>query len=122
MLPLWKAQELEKIVIYFLVLYPPFQDLKFGGEDSLAIIGDNCTIRECVTINRGTIASGQTTLGNNCLVMATAHIAHDCHIGDNVIVNGCLGTHVTVGICCDWWIGSAPVYPHWRPCYDFAVR
>jgi hypothetical protein len=43
MLPLWKAQELEKIVIYFLVqLYPPFQDLKFGGEDSLAIIGDNC--------------------------------------------------------------------------------
>jgi UDP-N-acetylglucosamine acyltransferase len=50
------------------------QDLKFGGEESLAIIGDNCTIRECVTINRGTIASGQTTLGNNCLIMA-AHIA-----------------------------------------------
>jgi UDP-N-acetylglucosamine acyltransferase len=68
------------------------QDLKFGGEDSLAIIGDNCTIRECVTINRGTIASGQTTLGNNCLVMATAHIAHDCHIGDNVICKWrCLG-------------------------------
>jgi UDP-N-acetylglucosamine acyltransferase len=55
-------------------------DLKFGGEESF-IIGDNCTIRECVTINRGTIASGQTTLGNNCLIMATAHIAHDCHIG-----------------------------------------
>ena len=75
------------------------QDLKFGGEDSLAIIGDNCTIRECVTINRGTIASGQTTLGNNCLVMATAHIAHDCHIGDNaIIVNGvALAGHVTVG-------------------------
>jgi UDP-N-acetylglucosamine acyltransferase len=74
MLPLWKAQELEKIVIYFLVqLSAVPQDLKFGGEDSLAIIGDNCTIRECVTINRGTIASGQTTLGNNCLVMATAH-------------------------------------------------
>jgi UDP-N-acetylglucosamine acyltransferase len=75
------------------------QDLKFGGEDSLAIIGDNCTIRECVTINRGTIASGQTTLGNNCLVMATAHIAHDCHIGDYaIIVNGvALAGHVTVG-------------------------
>ena len=75
------------------------QDLKFGGEDSLAIIGDNCTIRECVTINRGTIASGQTTLGNNCLVMATAHIAHDCHIGDNaIIVNGvALAGHVIVG-------------------------
>ena len=75
------------------------QDLKFGGEDSLAIIGDNCTIRECVTINRGTIASGQTTLGNNCLIMATAHIAHDCHIGDNaIIVNGvALAGHVTIG-------------------------
>ncbi len=44
------------------------QDLKFGGEDSLAIIGDNCTIRECVTINRGTVASGQTKIGNNCLI------------------------------------------------------
>lgn len=75
------------------------QDLKFGGEDSLAIIGDNCTIRECVTINRGTIASGQTKLGNNVLVMATAHIAHDCHIGDNaIIVNGvALAGHVIVG-------------------------
>jgi UDP-N-acetylglucosamine acyltransferase len=75
------------------------QDLKFGGEDSLAIIGDNCTIRECVTINRGTIASGQTVLGNNCLVMAAAHIAHDCHVGHNaIIVNGVLlGGHVTVG-------------------------
>ena len=75
------------------------QDLKFGGEDSLAIIGDNSTIRECVTINRGTIASGQTTIGKNCLIMATAHVAHDCHIGDNaIIVNGvALAGHVTVG-------------------------
>jgi UDP-N-acetylglucosamine acyltransferase len=45
-------------------------DLKFGGEESLAIIGNNCTIRECVTINRGTIASGQTVIGDNCLIMA----------------------------------------------------
>ena len=75
------------------------QDLKFGGEDSLAIIGDNTTVRECVTVNRGTIASGVTKIGKNCLIMATAHIAHDCHIGDNVIiVNGVLlGGHVTVG-------------------------
>ncbi len=75
------------------------QDLKFGGEDSLVIIGDNVTIREGVTINRGTIASGQTKIGNNCLIMATAHVAHDCHIGNNVIiVNGVLlGGHVTVG-------------------------
>jgi UDP-N-acetylglucosamine acyltransferase len=75
------------------------QDLKFGGEESLAVIGDNVTIRECVTINRGTVASGQTKIGNNCLIMATAHIAHDCHIGDNaIIVNGvALAGHVIVG-------------------------
>lgn len=75
------------------------QDLKFGGEDSLTVIGDNVTIRECVTVNRGTAASGQTTIGDNSLVMATAHIAHDCHIGKNsIIVNGvALAGHVTVG-------------------------
>lgn len=75
------------------------QDLKFGGEESLAIIGDNSTIRECVTINRGTNYSGKTAIGNNCLVMAYAHIAHDCHIGDHsIIVNGVqLGGHVTIG-------------------------
>ena len=75
------------------------QDLKFGGEDSLAVIGDNTTIRECVTINRGTVASGRTKIVKICLIMATAHIAHDCHIGDNaIIVNGvALAGHVTVG-------------------------
>lgn len=75
------------------------QDLKFGGEESLAIIGDNCTIRECVTINRGTIASGQTVVGNNCLIMAYAHVAHDCVIGDHsIIVNGvALAGHVVIG-------------------------
>ena len=75
------------------------QDLKFGGEDSLTVIGDNTTIRECVTINRGTVAAGKTVIGKNCLIMATAHIAHDCMIGDNsIIVNGvALAGHVTVG-------------------------
>ena len=74
------------------------QDLKFEGEDSLTIIGDNTTIRECVTINRGTNASGKTIIGNNCLIMATAHIAHDCVIGDNsIVVNGvALAGHVIV--------------------------
>ena len=62
------------------------QDLKFNGEKSLTIIGDNCTIRECATINRGTSASGKTTVGNNCLIMAYAHIAHDCEIGNNCII------------------------------------
>ena len=75
------------------------QDLKFEGEDSLTVIGDNTTIRECVTINRGTNASGKTAIGENCLIMATAHIAHDCVLGDNsIVVNGvALGGHVTIG-------------------------
>ncbi len=63
------------------------QDMKFRGEESLAIIGDNTVIRECVTINRGTAAKGQTIVGNNCLIMAYTHIAHDCTIGDNVIIS-----------------------------------
>ncbi|MDG1246164.1 MAG: acyl-ACP--UDP-N-acetylglucosamine O-acyltransferase [Polaribacter sp.] len=75
------------------------QDLKFEGEDSLTVIGDNTTIRECVTINRGTNASGKTSIGKNCLIMATAHIAHDCVLGDNsIVVNGvALGGHVIIG-------------------------
>ena len=74
------------------------QDLKFDGEDSLVIIGDNTTVRECVTINRGTKALGYTKIGNNCLIMATAHIAHDCTLGNNVIiVNGCgIAGHVEI--------------------------
>ena len=75
------------------------QDLKFEGEKSLTIIGDNCTIRECATINRGTSASGKTVVGDNCLIMAYSHIAHDCVIGKNcIIVNSvALGGHVTIG-------------------------
>ena len=75
------------------------QDLKFEGEDSLVEIGNNTTVRECVTINRGTNASGKTKIGNHCLIMATAHIAHDCVLGDHsIIVNAvALGGHVTIG-------------------------
>ena len=62
------------------------QDLKFDNEESLAIIGDNTTIRECATINRGTKSRGQTVVGNNCLLMAYCHVAHDCVLKDNVIV------------------------------------
>ena len=62
------------------------QDLKFGGEETKVIIGDNVTIREYVTVNRGTHESGSSSVGNNCLLMAYAHVAHDCHIGDNVIL------------------------------------
>jgi len=75
------------------------QDLKFDGEDSKVIIGNNTTIRECVTINRGTKALGYTKIGDDCLIMATSHIAHDCVIGNNVIiVNGCgIAGHVEIG-------------------------
>lgn len=65
------------------------QDLKFKGEETTAEIGNNTTIREFVTINRGTSAKGKTIVGSNCLLMAYVHIAHDCIVGDNVIlVNG----------------------------------
>ncbi|MDN3707357.1 acyl-ACP--UDP-N-acetylglucosamine O-acyltransferase [Myroides ceti] len=75
------------------------QDLKFSGEETLAIIGDNTTIRECVTVNRGTVASGKTVVGSDCLIMAYAHIAHDCEVGHHVVIaNACaLAGHVTVG-------------------------
>jgi len=75
------------------------QDLKFDGEDSLAIIGDNTTIRECVTVNRGTKALGKTQIGDNCLIMATSHIAHDCVVGNNcILANGSIiAGHVTIG-------------------------
>lgn len=63
------------------------QDLKFRGEETLAIIGDNTVLRECVTVNRGTAAKGKTVVGNNCLVMAYCHVAHDCKVGDNVIMS-----------------------------------
>lgn len=66
------------------------QDLKFRGEETLAIIGDNTTIRECVTINRGTASKGKTVVGNNCLIMAYSHVAHDSVVGDNVIISNAI--------------------------------
>ena len=62
------------------------QDLKFKGEVTTAEIGDNTTIRECVTINRGTSDKMKTAIGSNCLIMAYVHVAHDCIIGNNVII------------------------------------
>ena len=62
------------------------QDLKFDGEETTAEIGDNTTVREFVTVNRGTAASGKTIVGKNCLLMAYVHVAHDCIIGDNCIL------------------------------------
>ena len=62
------------------------QDLKYRGEYSTVEIGNNTTIREFVTVHRGTAAKGRTIVGNNCLLMAYVHIAHDCIIGNNVIM------------------------------------
>jgi len=75
------------------------QDLKFNGEKTTVEIGKNTTIRECVTVNRGTADKRKTVIGNNCLIMAYSHIAHDCQIGNNCIfANGStLAGHITVG-------------------------
>lgn len=79
------------------------QDLKFKGEETLAIIGDRTVIRECATVNRGTSSTGRAIVGSDCLVMAYSHVAHDCTIGNRVILsNGTqLAGHVTIE---DWAI------------------
>lgn len=75
------------------------QDLKFGGEKTNAIIGDRTTIREYVTFNRGTTYHNRSECGSNCLIMAYAHVAHDCLIGNNVIMANSvnLAGHVEIG-------------------------
>ncbi len=75
------------------------QDLKFNGEETTAEIGDNTTLRECVTINRGTHSRGKTKIGSHCLIMAYSHIAHDCFVGDHCIFsnNSTLAGHITIG-------------------------
>lgn len=75
------------------------QDLKYAGERTRLVMGDKNTVRECVTLNRGTNASGETVIGSNCLFMAYSHVAHDCRIGDGVIVVNSvqLAGHVEVG-------------------------
>lgn len=97
------------------------QDLKFKGEKSTAVIGDNCDIRECVTISRGTASKGKTTIGSNNLLMAYSHVAHDCEVGSNcVIVNGVsLAGEVVVG---DWVvIGGHTAVHQWVHIGDHAM-
>jgi UDP-N-acetylglucosamine acyltransferase len=67
------------------------QDLKFDGEYTTVEIGNNTTIRECVTIQRGTTDKHKTVIGNNCLLMTYVHIAHDCEVGNNCIIAGYSG-------------------------------
>lgn len=80
----------------------PPQDLKYHDEPTRIIIGDDCSIRECVTLNRGSFkegADGLTAIGNQCYFMAYSHVGHDCKVGDGVILTNCaaLGGHVSVG-------------------------
>ena len=75
------------------------QDLKYNGEETKLVIGNNNKIREYVTINPGTVdGGGLTKIGNNCLFMISSHVAHDCHVGNNVIIanNVPLGGHVKI--------------------------
>lgn len=75
------------------------QDLKYEGEESSLEVGDNVTMRECVTVNRGTADGGMVTrVGNSCLLMAYAHVAHDCQLGEGVIMANAvnLAGHVTL--------------------------
>lgn len=87
------------------------QDLKYQGEPTLLEVGDKVVVREYVTLNRGTIENGKTTIGSGCLFMVYAHVGHDCVVGDNVILANCvaLGGHVKLG---NWTIigGLTPVH------------
>ena len=87
------------------------QDLKFRGEETTAEIGDNTTIREGVTVNRGTAAVGKTIVGNNCLLMAYSHIGHDCTIGNNCIIGNSTGLAGEVKVD-DWAILSGGTLVH----------
>ncbi len=87
------------------------QDLKFRGEDSTVVLGDNTTVRECATVNRGTAAVGQTIVGKNCLLMAYSHVGHDCAIGNNVIIGNSTALAGEVDID-DWAILSAGTMVH----------
>ena len=63
------------------------QDLKYKGEETWTIIGDNCVVREFVTVHRGTASKGKTVIGNNNLIMAYCHVAHDCILHNNIIMS-----------------------------------
>ena len=75
------------------------QDLKFAGEKTTLEIGEDTVIRECATLNRGTTAYGKTVVGKKCLLMAYVHVAHDCIVGDHVILANAvnLAGHVEIG-------------------------
>lgn len=75
------------------------QDLKYRGEKTRIVIGDGTIVRECATLNRGTAQSGETRIGSGCFFMAYSHVAHDCRIGDEVILANSVAVagHVSIG-------------------------
>ena len=87
------------------------QDLKYAGEPTRLTVGDRTVIREFATLNRGTSASGVTTVGSDCMLMAYTHVAHDCCLGDHVILSNAVNMagHVSIG---DWAIvgGMTPIH------------
>lgn len=85
------------------------QDLKFKGEDSTVEIGDGVTIRECVTVNRGTKALGTTKIGKDSLLMAYVHLPHDCQIGENVIIAN--GVQMAGHVVIDDWANISGLVP-----------
>jgi UDP-N-acetylglucosamine acyltransferase len=87
------------------------QDLKFKGEETTAEIGDRTSIREGVTVNRGTAAIGKTIIGNDCLLMAYCHIGHDCSIGNFCIIGNTTGLAGEVRVD-DWAIISGGSLVH----------
>jgi UDP-N-acetylglucosamine acyltransferase len=87
------------------------QDLKFRGEDTTAELGDNTTVREGVTVNRGTAAVGKTVVGNNCLLMAYSHVGHDCNIGNSCILGNTSAMAGEVKVD-DWAILSGGTMVH----------
>jgi len=85
------------------------QDLKFEGEDSTVEIGDGVTIREYVTVNRGTKALGTTRIGRDSLLMAYVHVPHDCQIGENVIIAN--GVQMAGHVIIDDWANISGLVP-----------
>jgi UDP-N-acetylglucosamine acyltransferase len=87
------------------------QDLKYAGEKTFLTVGDRTVIREFATLNRGTAASGSTSVGSDCLLMAYTHVAHDCRLGDHVVISNAVNMagHVEIG---DWAIvgGLTPIH------------
>jgi UDP-N-acetylglucosamine acyltransferase len=87
------------------------QDLKFRGEETTAEVGDNTTLREGVSINRGTSAVGKTVVGSDCLLMAYSHVGHDCRVGNNCILGNLAGLAGEAKLD-DWVILSGATFVH----------